>query len=225
MTHRFAIIYRFAVIYGLFVVIGGASSLFAADWYYVRWVTDGDTIVLSDGRHVRYIGIDAPEVAYAEKAAEPFAEQSKQYNRGLTLGKQVKLDYDQDRYDNYGRLLAYVYLQDGIFVNQMMLQKGLAHYYQKKPNTRQAKKLLRAQKSAMRAKLGIWSGWQEVIMHSDYVGNTRSMRFHHNNCANSQKIHPRNKVLLDSKWQAYWKGFSPARNCFAGRTKYASDKD
>ena len=153
-------IHRLTVIYALLMVIAGEPSLFAADWYHVRWVNDGDTIVLSDGRHVRYIGIDAPEMAYAEKAAEPFAEKSKQYNRNLTLGKQVKLEYDQDRYDNYGRLLAYVFLRDGAFVNQSMLQKGLAHYYQKKPNIRQAKKLLQAQKAAMRAKVGIWAGYR-----------------------------------------------------------------
>ena len=43
------------------------QELLAETWYQVRWVDDGDTIVLQDGRHVRYIGINAPEIEHEDQ--------------------------------------------------------------------------------------------------------------------------------------------------------------
>ncbi len=89
----------------------------AADRGVVRWVVDGDTVVLADGRHVRYIGIDTPEIDHAKQQAEPLAYGARSVNRQLVEGQSVRLEYDRETTDRYGRTLAYVYRGDGVFVN------------------------------------------------------------------------------------------------------------
>src|SRR3972149_4958421 len=69
----------------------------------VREVIDGDTIVLRDGRKVRYLGINAPE------HGQPYAREATNFNRRLVSGPPVRLEFDQVRADRHGRLLGYVY--------------------------------------------------------------------------------------------------------------------
>ena len=65
--------------------------LLAHEWFHVKWVNDGDTILLADGRHVRYIGINAPEIDHENKKAEVFGYEAKKYNQTLVLYKMVRL--------------------------------------------------------------------------------------------------------------------------------------
>ena len=89
------------------------------EFYLVTKVIDGDTVELSSGEKLRYIGIDTPE------KKEPFYSEAKNYNRRLLEGKKIKIELDVQENDKYGRLLGYVYV-DGIFVNAEMLKAGLA---------------------------------------------------------------------------------------------------
>lgn len=90
--------------------------------YLVAKVLDGDTIVLTNGEHVRYLGLDAPEKngRYEITAAE--------HNSALVLGKTVRLELDKKTRDVYGRLLAYVWVEK-ILVNEKLLQDGDARAY------------------------------------------------------------------------------------------------
>ena len=83
----------------------------------MRYVIDGDTAVLEGGAHVRFLGIDAPEMERDGQPAQFMAHKSKAYVAGLIQGKLVRLEYDRERYDRYGRLLAYLFLPDGVMVN------------------------------------------------------------------------------------------------------------
>ncbi|MGD8877779.1 MAG: thermonuclease family protein, partial [Syntrophobacterales bacterium] len=83
----------------------------------VRWVDDGDTIVLAGGERVRYLGINTPEVANQDKPAEPFANEAKAFNKKLVQGRWINLELAEQQRDRYGRLLALVFLSDGTFVN------------------------------------------------------------------------------------------------------------
>ena len=56
------------------------QELLADSWYHVKWVVDGDSITLQDGRHVRYIGINTPEIQHKDQPAEPFVDKSKSFN-------------------------------------------------------------------------------------------------------------------------------------------------
>jgi len=71
----------------------------AEPWYTVRWVDDGDSIVLQDGRHVRYIGINAPEIQHDDRPAEPFGYEAKSLNKEFVYQKDVRLEYDREKKD------------------------------------------------------------------------------------------------------------------------------
>jgi micrococcal nuclease len=80
-------------------------------------VNDGDTIVLANGWRVRYIGIDAPEIDYENHKSEPYGDKALSFNKKLVLSQKIGLEFDKDRHDRYGRLLAYIFLADHSFVN------------------------------------------------------------------------------------------------------------
>ena len=126
----------------------------------VARVIDGDTVELSDGRRVRYLGINTPELRKRAGtqwiyAPEPFGEEAAAANRRLVEGRTVRLEYDSRLYDRYNRLLAYVYAGE-TFVNAALLAQGLARVLIIPPNTRHAEEFQDLQRQARQARLGMW---------------------------------------------------------------------
>lgn len=121
----------------------------------VAHVPDGDGLELADGRRVRYLGIDAPEIGGAGQPAEHWAVEAKALNQRLVLGRRVRLVQDVSDKDVYGRLLRYVFC-DGVFVNGQMLLAGLAKLMIVAPDTRYAALLARCQAAAQQARVGMW---------------------------------------------------------------------
>lgn len=125
-------------------------------------VIDGDTIKLEDGTNVRYLGLDAPELAKGDTPADCFAGQAKEINQKLVLGKKIKLETDVNEMDRFGRTLAYVYLKPGrgeeeIFVNEYLLKEGAAIFFLDTVNKRYQQVMIEAAKTAHEAKIGLWS--------------------------------------------------------------------
>ena len=118
----------------------------------VTRVIDGDTIVIAGGAHVRYIGMDTPEI-YPE--VEYYGLEAKAKNIELVEGKVVTLVKDVSETDKYGRLLRYVYV-DGVFVNGELVRLGYARAVAYPPDTRYESLLSQLEKEAKAAKLGIW---------------------------------------------------------------------
>ena len=90
----------------------------------VQHVIDGDTFVLDDGRHVRMLGIDAPEAGFGNKPREDFSAEATDWLRERIEGREVALRIDYPKTDRYGRTLAWVFEPDGTLVNQQMLSAG-----------------------------------------------------------------------------------------------------
>lgn len=187
--------------------------VYAEDWFYVRWVNDGDTIVLKDGRRVRYIGINSPEVSRKHRKAEPYADSAKKYNKRLVFAKRIRLEFDKEKRDHYGRLLAYIFLKGGGFVNKMILEQGMAYVLYRRPNIKYHNTLLKAQKSAMQSKKGIWSRWEEE--EGRYLANTKSKRFHLESCRFGKKTAKQRRIYFRKKWDAFRQGYAPGKKCFA----------
>ena len=122
----------------------------AGEFARVKQVYDGDTIRLEDGRKVRYLGVNTPEFQ------EPFYLKAKRFNESLVLGREIRLEVDQERADTYGRLLAYVYVADQM-VNAALVQQGLAHAFFIGPNRKHNAQFVRLQNEAKQHRLGIWS--------------------------------------------------------------------
>jgi len=120
--------------------------------YFVERVVDGDTIVLSSGERVRYIGIDAPEID--DNAC--YSQESKQKNQELVEGKQVKLEKDVSDKDRYGRLLRYVYIDDQM-VNELLVKEGIAIAKEYPPDVKYQNRFLELEAEAQKNQLGRWS--------------------------------------------------------------------
>lgn len=125
------------------------ASCAQAETARVARVYDGDTVLLEDGRKVRYLGINAPE------SQEPLSRKAKRRNEELVLRKVVRLEYDQEREDRYGRLLAWVHVGDDV-VNIRLVREGLAHAFIIPPNGIRTREILQAQEEAREKRLGIW---------------------------------------------------------------------
>ena len=195
----------------LFFLLATAGHSSAQTRYRVKWVNDGDTIVLTNGWRVRYIGINAPEIDHENQKAQPYGYAARAFNRKLVSSRKLGLEFDQERYDRYGRLLAYVFLSDGSFLNERMLENGLAFYLYRRPNLKYDKRLLKAQREGMKARRGLWQNWKEKK--GKYIGNQRSRRFHRGTCPNAKKIRWRNRTTFTTKWDAFYAGYAPAGNC------------
>jgi len=209
MTRRRIIRFAGTAAAVLLLFIAGCGQ--GRTWYTVRWVDDGDTIVLDTGQKVRYIGINAPEIAHQGRKGEPFGKRAKALNRKWVLGKKIRLQFDRQQHDQYGRLLAYVFLEDGTFINRRLVREGLAYCLYLPPNTRYHAQLLADQRQAMEARRGIWAGWRKRA--SRYIASKRSRRFHLPACPFGKKISPKNRVIFDSKWDAFYAGYAPAKRC------------
>jgi micrococcal nuclease len=128
-------------------------------------VVDGDTIVASvegDDQYVRYIGVDTPESVKPGAPVECFGKRASAENHRLVEGRAVRLVFDRERRDAYGRLLAYVYTDRGQasgqarFVNATLVRGGYARTLTIAPNTAHAALLARLQKRAGQAGRGLW---------------------------------------------------------------------
>jgi micrococcal nuclease len=104
-------------------------TAFGQSWRTCVRVVDGDTIVLDGDEKVRLIGVDTPETKDPRKPVQAFGQEAYEFTKGLVEGKKVRLEYDQQRIDKYGRTLAYVYLDDGTFVNAQIILQGYGHAY------------------------------------------------------------------------------------------------
>lgn len=126
----------------------------------VSRVVDGDTIEVRpplDGTdRVRLIGIDAPETTGSPQGAQPYGDEASEYAEQRLEGQPVTLRFDVEIEDRYGRILAYVYLPDGSFFNEELLEKGYAQVATFPPNVRHRERFEEAQREAREAGRGLW---------------------------------------------------------------------
>lgn len=120
------------------VIIGATTTKntdsSTATFYPVIKVTDGDTIQVSiEGKteKIRLIGINTPETVDPRRTVQCFGKEASSRMKELAENKKVRLEYDdsQGYRDTYGRMLAYVYLEDGQMLNRKMIAEGYAYEY------------------------------------------------------------------------------------------------
>lgn len=132
------------------------------EYFEVIKVSDGDTFWINKGEpkgtKVRLIGVDAPESRKTfKKEIGYYGKEAKAYLTDLLLGKNVRLEYDVDPSDRYGRTLAYVYLEDGTFVNAHLLENGYAMVMTIQPNVKHVDLFLKLQREARENNRGLWA--------------------------------------------------------------------
>lgn len=136
------------------------------DEIFVKRVIDGDTVVLSTGEVVRYIGINTPELSNKNKTVDCFAIEAFTTNKQLVEGKVVRLEKDVSNTDKYRRLLRYVYIDEPsytpgvydkeIFVNDYLVKHGYAFSLTYPPDIKYQDKFISSQSEARKNRLGLW---------------------------------------------------------------------
>lgn len=130
-------------------------------FYQVIKVVDGDTFWIDNlqpgGLKIRFIGIDAPESRNAfKKRKQYYGKESKAYLTDLLKNQKVRLEFDVDSLDPFERTLAYVYLENGEMVNELIVKSGNGILMTVTPNVKYEELLHKAQNYARENKLGLW---------------------------------------------------------------------
>ncbi len=152
------------------------AGLVAGGWLWVRRdgpppthgtvarVVDGDTVIVRAGSRtldVRLLGIDTPETVDPRRPVGCYGPEASAYTKHLLTGRPVRLVYDRQLHDVYGRWLAYVYLQrphrPELFVNARLVAAGYARTLSIPPNTAHAAELAALERRAALAGSGLWS--------------------------------------------------------------------
>ena len=135
----------------------------------VTRAVDGDTLVLENNERVRLTGIDTPEMHESSKlnrdaqrsgqdveTIKQLGRRAYEFTKKLVEGKRVRLEFDVERYDKYKRILAYVYLTDGTFVNAEIVKQGYASLMTYPPNVKYADLFQSLYREARENQRGLW---------------------------------------------------------------------
>jgi micrococcal nuclease len=136
-----------------------AAELPAGEDINVESVVDGDTIVVAGGTRVRLIGVDTPETKDPRKPVQCFGREAAAHTASLLeSGTPVRLVFDVERLDRYGRTLAYVYRRaDGLFVNAALVADGYALVATFPPNVAHTENFTALARAARDDGRGLWS--------------------------------------------------------------------
>ena len=129
----------------------------------IKRVVDGDTVELQNGKKVRYLEIDTPELHHPTKPVQCFAKEAMEENKKLVEGKEVYLLKGITNTDRYQRLLRYIYLpnpkdasHEALFVNRYLVEEGFAYSYKYPPDIKYNLLFLQLEKKARENHKGLW---------------------------------------------------------------------
>jgi micrococcal nuclease len=125
-------------------------------WRNVVRVVDGDTLLLDGDERIRLIGVDTPESVDPRRPVQYFGKEAAAFTRRTAEGRRVRLAYDQERKDRYGRTLAYVFFDDGTFLNAEIIRQGYGHAYTRFP-FRYAEEFRAYEREARENRRGLWA--------------------------------------------------------------------
>ena len=147
-----------------FPAFSACSLLSPQQTVHVRTVFDGDTVLLKDGRRVRLLGINTPEMGRDGRPDQPFAQAAKSTLKQLVTDQPLALVVGRQQKDRYGRILGHLYRPDGQHLAEALLQQGLGYRVSVNPNTRLVDCLATAERRAEQKAVGLWAGpvWQEA---------------------------------------------------------------
>lgn len=140
-------------------------------YYDVVRIVDGDTFLISGNRKVRLHGIDTPESVHSQKGLQWYGKESSACLKTLLTGKMVRLQPEEGKSFKtgaYGRILAFVYRKDGMFVNAEVIRRGAALSYRKyKCSLREKFNALEAK--AKRKGVGVWNDKARLAWEATHI--------------------------------------------------------
>lgn len=191
--------------------------------YSVVRVVDGDTIIVDiDGKDekVRLIGIDTPESVHPDKTKNvPYGKVSSEFTKNLLEEQEIWLEYDVQPRDKYGRILAYVYLDDNM-VNETLLQEGHAKIATFPPNVKYVEEFKKIQETARTEEKGLWGAnpleaYEAEIekKEENLIGNKNTKILHTAECNSVRQMSEKNKVEFQEKDTALKEGYRSCERC------------
>ena len=142
----------------LALVLATALLATAQDLVRVKRVVDGDTIILESGERVRLLGVNTPETKHRTKQAEAFGKEAAEFTKRMVEGKLVRLEFDPNaiKQDKKSRTLAYVFLQDGTFLNAEIIRQGYGFAVRNSPPLRYEHDFIQLELNAKKHRRGLW---------------------------------------------------------------------
>lgn len=228
----------------LLLFLLSSPSVYSSPLSTVLRVVDGDTIVVDyqgQKEKVRLIGVDTPETVDPRRPVQYFGKEASAFTKKMLTGKQVRLEFDQERRDKYGRLLAYIHLpanqvkdapacmvKSGIELdfNASLIACGYAHAYTRFPFARMDK-YRELERQARFSNRGLWAGgkpYEELFDQAEkkgkpakeegyYVASRNSDKFHRPDCKWGMKISQRNLIKFKTREEAIKASFKPCGVC------------
>jgi endonuclease YncB( thermonuclease family) len=126
-------------------------------FYSIRAIYDGDTVQLEDGRKIRLLGINTPEIEHRDKSTEAGGEVAKTWLINKLQNTKVRLEIGVEKTDKYGRTLAHLFTENKEHINVSLVKAGLATLSIYPPNLKYVAKLQAAENEAQKNKLGLWN--------------------------------------------------------------------
>ncbi|MDD1631050.1 MAG: thermonuclease family protein [Methylococcaceae bacterium] len=194
------------------------------DYYRVKTVYDGDTVVLEDGRKIRLLGINTPEVQHKDKRADAGGEDAKVWLINKLQHARIRLEFDSERTDKYGRILAHLFNEQKEHINLSLVKAGLATISIYPPNLLYVNELLAAENKAEQDSLGIWQrpeyavipvsnlketghpGWTRLVGKVASIRNTR------------KSVYLVFSDQFEARIERKWLSLFPAVNDYLGKT-------
>jgi len=154
------------------------------EYHRCTHVADGDTLTLDGLGTVRFIGVDTPEKNHPMLPIQFMARESSEFSKDLCLNRKIRLEYDpydDDKRGKYGRILGYLYLEDGTFVQEALLKEGYAVAYTKYPfDEKKKERFLALEQEARERGINLWKedgmaevrwilGQKQALIHAEKV--------------------------------------------------------
>ncbi len=151
---------RLKIFIAVIVFSLSVSLTIAQEYHTVTRVIDGDTFEIENGETVRLIGVDTPETVHPSKPVEYYGKEASDFTKKTIEGRTVRLEFDEERRDRYGRVLAYAWIKnssgDEVLINRSMVLYGFGNIMFYLPNGKYFSELIDGLKIAREAKIGIW---------------------------------------------------------------------
>ncbi len=198
----------------LFFISSNAFAALERQTTSVSEVLSGDTVRLKGGKTLRYTGVKAPPLQDIIPLLREYGKNSLEFNKKLVEGKTITIEWGNQIKDAQGNLLGFVFLEDGTFVNELILKEGQAKWRNAVPNTRYAEELEKAELSARRSKKGLWEKEaKNPYLESAFLGEKSTHIYHKPSCVKLENIPESSLVKFDSRVEAKAAGFSPCAFC------------
>ena len=143
----------------LALLLASVLSAGAQELVRVKRVVDGDTIILESGERVRLLGVNAPEVNHPKKLVEAFGKEAAEFTQRMVEGKLVRLEFDPhvSKQDKSSRTFAYVFLQDGTFLNAEIIRQGYGFVVRNSPPLKYESDFVQLELNARKKRSGLWA--------------------------------------------------------------------